>query len=124
MQRHSHVREEVETAAEECQAKAEWFTRREGASVVNRRAYGVGSGNISTTRGFIAQWSNEAADRTGVHKRAVRAGLSLLIHAEATPEGLEEGATQRGSNVFVQFQLFCDGGTDMKVVSLKKRWFH
>ena len=53
LQRHGHVGEEVETAAEECQTEAELVARFECASVFNRWANGVGTWNIAATRGFI-----------------------------------------------------------------------
>src|SRR5260221_4950026 len=117
LQCHGYVGEEVETAAEERQAEAELVAGSECASVFNRWANGVGTWDIAATRGFIAQGSHEAADRAGVDEGAVCTGRGLFVDAEAAPEGLKEGAAQGGPGVFVQFQLFCDDGMDMKVVS-------
>ena len=117
---HSHVGEEVETATEECQAEAELVAAFESTSVFNRWANGVWAGNVAATRGFIAQGSHEATDRAGVDEGAVRAGRGLFVDAKAAPEGFKEGAAQGGPGVFVQFQLFCDGGMDVKVVSNKR----
>lgn len=117
LQCHSYVGEEIETATEECQAEAELVAGFECTGMLNRWAHGVWAWNIATTRGFIAQGSHEAADRAGVDEGAVCAGRGLFVDAEAAPESLKEGTAQSGPGVFVQFQLFCDSCTDVKVMS-------
>jgi len=62
--------------------------------VFNRWANGVGTWNVTATRGFIAQGSHEAANRASIDEGAVHAGRGLFVDAEATPESFEECSTK------------------------------
>ena len=124
MQRHSHVREEVETAPEERQAKTKWLTGHEGANLASRRPYGIRSGNIPATGSLIAQGGHKAADRAGVHQGAICTRLSLLIHAEAPPESLKEGAAQCRPRMFEREERdrLIEGAGTVEVLQDKTTW--